>query len=321
MQWKTSRAAWPDLAPPEIRLTPIFTMNKAPRLTCLIGTYNEAARLPAFLSHALQWADEVVIVDKGSTDETRSIIAAQLYGGPAATKLFFFETKFTPQGHEDKLEQFNFCQTDWVFLMTPGEVPTRELIEKVKAAIAEHGEAVDIITVPKKLYSFGIHHPASPWSIGQQPFVVNRKRAVISNHVHRNFTLRPGGRVLHIPYSETCHVYHPTHATVKGFLRSHFDYIIAEADGATQPDQLIAEAQQQIVGNPFTDQTGQVPPELFGQACAWKLYWLGCMLAAWEKKQTRSAPTSYQEETAQRLAQDWPTEPPGFYNCPPARPA
>lgn len=278
------------------------------KLTCLIGTYNEAARLTSFLAHALRWADEVVIVDKGSTDDTRKIVEQHIQQGPGVTKLFFFDTAFTPQGHEDKLEQFSFCTNDWVFLMTPGEVPTRELIEKVKAAIAEHGDTVDIITVPKKLYSFGIHNPASPWSIGQQPFVVNRKRAVISNHVHRNFTLRPGGKCFNIPYSETCHVYHPTHATVKGFLRSHFDYIMAEVDGCENPDALMAEAEQQIVGNTFTDRTGRMPPELFGQSCAWKLYWLGCMLAAWEKKQARTAPAIYQEETERRL-RDWNSTP------------
>lgn len=263
-------------------------------LTCLLGTYNEAERLPDFLTHAKKWADEIVIVDKGSTDATREIAEA------AGAK--FVTSPFTPQGHEDKVEQFSHCTHDWVFLMTPGEVPTYELIQAVRAALEAHGDTVDIITVPKKLYSFGIHNPASPWSIGQQPFVVNRKRAVISNHVHRNFTLRPGGKVFHIPYSPTCHVYHPTHATARSFLRSHFDYILAELDGCANPDALLREAQQQIT----TQQFGVGTPaatELFGQSCAWKIYWLGCMLAAWEKKQGRNVPELYKAETRSRLGE------------------
>jgi len=288
------------------------------RLTCLIGTYNEAARLPAFLAHATQWADEIVIVDKGSTDGTAEIAlkwreAADqpgLFSEPARAAdrphvpVRFRTVPFTPQGHEDKLEQFSFCQTDWVFLMTPGEVPTRELIARVKEAIAQHGDTVDIITVPKKLYSFGIHNPASPWSIGQQPFVVNRKRAVISNHVHRNFSLRAGGQALAIPYSETCHVYHPTHATVPGFLRSHFDYIQAEAEGCANPDALLQEAQQQIISQRFGAGT-PAEKELFGQSCAWKIYWLGCMLAAWEKKRGVNVPENYRAETILRIAAEW----------------
>ena len=98
-------------------------------LTCLIGTYNEASRLPAFLAHAMKWADEVVVVDKGSTDDTRKIAEA------AGAK--FFQVEYTPQGHEDKRQQFNFCTHDWVFLMTPGEIPTRGLIAAVRAALLE----------------------------------------------------------------------------------------------------------------------------------------------------------------------------------------
>lgn len=260
-------------------------------VTCLVGTFNEATRLPSFLDHAMRWSDEVVVVDKGSTDGTQEIARAR------GAKVFVAE--FTPQGHEDKVQQFSFCQTDWVFLMTPGEVPTRELIDKVREALELHGDEVDIITIPKKLYSFGIHNPASPWSIGQQPFLVNRKRAAISNHVHRNFTLKPGGKYHHIPYSEACHVYHPTHATVDGFLRSHLDYIRAELAGCENPEALMAEAAQQIKSHDF----GNLP-ELFGQSCAWKFYWLGCMLAAWEKKQGRNVPMEYAVETARRL-QEW----------------
>jgi glycosyltransferase involved in cell wall biosynthesis len=264
-------------------------------ITCLVGTFNEAARIGNFLKHATKWADQVVVVDKSSTDETPEIVS-----GYPSIKVWLHTVEFTPQGHEDKRQQFDLCTHDWVFLMTPGEVPTRELIQRVRDAIETHGNDVDIITVPKKLYSFGIHNPASPWSIGQQPFVVNRKRAIISNRVHRNFSLRPGGKAINIPYSETCHVYHPTHATVKSFLRSHFDYIIAEADGCESPAELVREALKQIAAHDF----GNHNPELFGQECAWKLYWLGCCLAAWEK-QHGNVPAQYQAETQRRINQDW----------------
>lgn len=261
------------------------------KLTCLVGTYNEAARLPAFLTHATRWADEVVVVDKGSTDGTREIAAA------AGAKVFV--TGFTPQGHENKSEQLNFASHDWVFLMTPGEVPTQKLIAAVRSMLAAAADTVDIITIPKKLYSFGIHNPASPWSIGQQPMLVNRKRAVISDRVHRNFSLRPGGQAAHIPYSEDCHVFHPTHATVAGFLKSHVDYIQAEIAGA--PAQaLLTEALEQIKTQNF----GGHQAQLFGHECAWKFYWLGCALAAWEKLRGENVPALYDKLTEVRL-REW----------------
>jgi (heptosyl)LPS beta-1,4-glucosyltransferase len=263
------------------------------KLTCLIGTYNEAARLPSFLKHATKWADEIVIVDKSSTDNTRDLAKA--------AGALVYQVEFTPQGHEDKHEQFSFCTNDWVFLMTPGETPTRELIETVRSYLAQHGDTADIITIPKKLYSFGIHNPASPWSIGQQPFLLNRKRAIISNHVHQNFSIKPGGVMLHIPYSETCHVHHPTHATVTAFLRSHFDYIQAELDGMADPKQLLQYALACLNNNTF----GNHQQELFGQECAWKLYWLGCCLAAWEKMAAGDVPAQYAADTKAMIEREW----------------
>jgi len=263
------------------------------KLTCLAGTYNEAARLPSFLTHATRWADEVVIVDKASTDATAAIASAA-----GAT---VHHRPFTPQGHEDMRDRIHCATHDWVFLMTPGEVPTRELITRVRAALDAHGGTVDIITIPKKLYSFGIHDPASPWSIGQQPMLIHRQRAEISNQVHANFRLRPGRQALNIPYSETCHVYHPTHATAESFIRTHTDYILAELAGCPNPAELYERAMQMVKSQTF----GGHKPALRGQQCAWIFYWMGCALAAWEKQQGHDIPAAYARHTRELLARDW----------------
>jgi hypothetical protein len=261
-------------------------------LTVSILTYNEAARIVPAVTCARQWADDVLVLDKSSTDNTREL--ADGLGARVVT------IPFTRQGHEDTVGNTDFAANDWVFVMTPGEIPTRELVAKVREALAAHGEQVDIITIPKKLYSFGIHHPSSPWSVGQQPMLFHRRRAVLTNHVHRNFTVRDPRRMFHIPYSETCHVYHPTHATAESFLRSHFDYIMAESQGSRSPQELLTEALRQISAYDFNGHD----PVLFGQEAAWKLYWLGCCLAAWEKKRGVNVPEVYRTETLRRL-EEW----------------
>src|SRR5205823_2112576 len=50
--------------------------KRAP-VSVVIPTLNEASNLPRCLDH-LQWADEVVVVDSGSTDDTKKI--AEAYG-------------------------------------------------------------------------------------------------------------------------------------------------------------------------------------------------------------------------------------------------
>jgi len=264
-------------------------------ISVLLSVYNESERLPAFLYHATQWADEVVVCRKQG-DPPNISITPPIWD---ESKVKAVDIPFTPQGHEDTVWNVAQCSHDWVFLMTPGETPTAELIRNVKAQIAMNGDKLDVIGIPKKLYSFGIHNQASPWSIGCQPMLFHRQRAIIRNHVHQNVTCKPD-RFYAIPYSPTCHVLHPTHATVKGFLRSHSDYILAERAHA-DPDELIQRGLAMLNGQTF----GNHNRELFGQECAWKLYWLGCCLAAFEKKRGRDVPTEYRAMTEELIAKEW----------------
>lgn len=254
-------------------------------ISVLLSTYNEEHRIEAFLKHALQWADEILLCDKGSTDAT--VTKARFMGARVES------VPYSPQGHEDTVANIAKCKHDWVFLMTPGEVPTPELIRCIKAKLVMLGEQVDVFGIPKKLYSFGIHDPRSPWSIGCQPMLFHRKRATISNRVHGNIQ---AGRFHPIPYSETCYVLHPTHSTVSDFLRAHVDYIFAEAE-SRKPDELIQFALENLNAYNF----GNNARELFGHQCAWKMYWLGCCLAAWEKLRGADVPNEYSELTATAL--------------------
>ena len=261
-------------------------------ISCLLSTYNDAARLRTFLRHAKEWADEVLICDKSFEEPHLADVAS----AAAANGARLVQVPFTPQGHEDTVANVSICKHDWVFLMTPGETPTKELIRNVKSLITMRGQSIDVFGIPKKLYSFGIHDPRSPWSIGCQPMLFNRKRATVTNKVHANIQ---GGRFHPIPYSETCHVLHPTHATVPDFLRSHMDYILAESNGK-EPEELLKAALANLNSTDF----GNHARELFGHECAWKLYWLGCCLAAWSKQQNRDVPAEYRALT-QKALQEW----------------
>ncbi len=263
------------------------------KISVIVGTYNEAQRLPGFLSHATKWADEVIVVDKSSTDETRELANA---GGAKVVQV-----PFSRSGFEDPRTGINAANNDWCFCMTPGEVPTPGLIQAVKELLASRGNELDLIAIPKKLYSFGIHDTDSPWSVSYQPFLLHRKRAHISTKTHANFSLKPGGRGDTIPFSEDCHVLHPTHATVESFLRSHFDYILAVIEGCPVEacEEKIREAYRQMNGNQF----GGPKYDLLGQHAAWNLYWSGIALAAFEKRRGANIPEQYKRMASDALNQ------------------
>ncbi len=43
-------------------------------ITFMIGVYNEEARIRYVLEHAVRWADEVIVVNKSSTDRPVGIL-------------------------------------------------------------------------------------------------------------------------------------------------------------------------------------------------------------------------------------------------------
>ncbi|MAI72082.1 MAG: hypothetical protein CMM01_14370 [Rhodopirellula sp.] len=100
------------------------------KISVSIICLNEAAIIGACLQQAARVADEIVIVDSGSTDKTLEI--AESHG----TKIF----------HQDWLgygKQKNFaltqCSNDWVLSLDADEVLTDELIEEIKGLDFDSG--------------------------------------------------------------------------------------------------------------------------------------------------------------------------------------
>jgi glycosyltransferase involved in cell wall biosynthesis len=94
-------------------------------LSVAIITLNEEQNLPRTLA-SIAWADEIVIVDSGSTDATRSI--AQSYG-----------SRFITEPWRGFASQKNFalslCTADWVLSLDADEVVSPELAASIQAVV------------------------------------------------------------------------------------------------------------------------------------------------------------------------------------------
>lgn len=196
-------------------------------LDLVMLTYNEEERLRPALSVARKWANKIFIFDKTSTDSTRAI--AESFG------CHVIEMPFSRQGHEDylwmdktikALKGEDPCQ--WLLVLTPGEIPTRELIANCQS-IAEKNPDHDVVCLPVRLHSFGKFLPGSPWSSSSQPRLLNLKLVSQRNQAHNNIVVTE--RSARMADSESCHIYHPTHKTFDSFLKSHVDYVYAENHG------------------------------------------------------------------------------------------
>ena len=93
------------------------------KLSVYIVTYNEEERLGRTLKAAKKVADEIIVVDSGSTDKTTEI--ASLNGA----KVIYNKWKsYCEQKHFAQ----NQCTNDWVLLLDADEVLSNDLIKEIK---------------------------------------------------------------------------------------------------------------------------------------------------------------------------------------------
>ncbi|MGB0948912.1 MAG: glycosyltransferase family 2 protein [Marinirhabdus sp.] len=106
---------------------------RPPKITALAITLNEAANLPRFLQQ-LWFADEVVVVDSGSTDGTVQL-------AKAAEKVTLVHRSFDDFSTQKK---FAIAQAshDWIVFFDPDEEIPQPLAHEIVAAVANPGKQV-----------------------------------------------------------------------------------------------------------------------------------------------------------------------------------
>ena len=99
-------------------------------LSVLIPVRNEEANLPRCLDTIRQWADEIVVVDSGSTDNTVSIAE-----DAGATVLQFDYQGGWPKKRQWALDTHAWSN-DWVLLLDADEILTAEAKQEIAQAIS-----------------------------------------------------------------------------------------------------------------------------------------------------------------------------------------
>jgi glycosyltransferase involved in cell wall biosynthesis len=155
-------------------------------ITVCIVAQNEAENLPRVLNSVKDVADEVVVVDGGSTDRTREI--AVEFGAKLHTRSF--------TNHAD---QKNFAASlashDWIFLLDADEELSEELKDSVRKW-KENEPGVPAYEMARLTWYLGawIHH--SGWYPDWQRRIYYRKKASFAGAIHSALRFEgPPGRL------------------------------------------------------------------------------------------------------------------------------
>lgn len=189
-------------------------------ITAVLVVYNEEKRIEAAL-RSFDWCDEIVVVDRDSTDGTRKI--AERY----TSKVFTLTNReFSPQDNNSWLPSVN---SEWVMSVTASDVMHPELARRIKALTNDPSFAYDVIHIPFRRYVLGLETPRSPWYTELNPSVLFRKGVVRINpdSVHGAIAFDTD-RHYKMPNSDRACMYHLTHSTVDMLMDRHTIYWRAE---------------------------------------------------------------------------------------------
>jgi glycosyltransferase involved in cell wall biosynthesis len=169
-------------------------------VTATVITFNEAANIQAALE-SLSWADEIIVVDSDSTDNTVEIARR-------------FTSKVIVRPWPGYIAQKNFAgeqaSHDWIFSLDADERVTPELAAEIKRVLAS-GSGAAGYRVPRVTFHLGRWMRTTDWYPDYQLRLYDRRRARwAGKYVHESVKadgpvedLR--GELQHLAYRDLAH--------------------------------------------------------------------------------------------------------------------
>jgi glycosyltransferase involved in cell wall biosynthesis len=156
-------------------------MTSRPTVTAAIITLNEERNLPGLLDR-LDWADEIVVVDSGSRDDTVAIARRQ--AGCVVVRPF---GNFA----EQRNHAIRLAAGDWVLSIDADERPTPALVEEIWERIASDRFAAYRVPIRSSIFGRRMRYSGTQ---GDRPVrLFRRECARWTGDVHE--VLRVAGRV------------------------------------------------------------------------------------------------------------------------------
>lgn len=119
-------------------------------LSVTLATYNESKNITRCLKAIEDIADEIIVVDGQSQDDTVALVIK-------FKKARVISTTNKPMFHLNKQMGIDACKGDWILQLDADEIVTKELKEELLSIVAKEVSSVDIdgYWIPRKNYFLG----------------------------------------------------------------------------------------------------------------------------------------------------------------------
>ena len=208
----------------------------AAKIRAFVISYNRANILGTCL-RGIGFADELIVVDKSSTDGSRAIAEAL-----ADTVL---TVPWTPTVEETRTLALSLCRHEWILFLDDDECLSPGAEQHIRAEIAN--PRADIYAFPLRHYILGVHDERAYYWPEHHVRLFRRGAVTFSGTVHAGLVLHSPRSVALSPDDGVC-IHHFSHADVTGWIEKANRYTSRRNRAGIEagPDGLAQFAHQRI---------------------------------------------------------------------------
>lgn len=191
-------------------------------ISAFLPVFNEEKRITDTMK-SLMWCDEIIVVDKSSTDRTVEIAS----GFGKKVKICSMNNSEAYDSSEWNVFLDN-CTSEWTILFTASDVIHPKLVDQIRHKITDINFDYEILHIPFRRFVLGIDSKRSPWYSELNP-VVLRKNAIAIDNKEVHGAAKKVGKEYKFKYHPVECMYHLTHESVDIMMDRHIRYWRGEA--------------------------------------------------------------------------------------------
>ncbi len=177
-----------------------------PKISAFVVAYNRARILGTCL-RALSFVDEVIVVDKSSTDDTRTV--AERYATRVET------VPWSPTVEDTREHALSLCTHDWILFLDDDECLTPACGPYFREQVAL--DAADVFEIPLRHYILGVHDEAAYYWPEHHVRLFRRGAVEFGRTVHGGVHVRSDRRQRIAPDSGVF-IHHLSHPDVSSWV-------------------------------------------------------------------------------------------------------